>query len=167
MGPFIYTEPRVADTLQKWFASTGELFVELYRPHSGTGGDFYRLLSYADYQNLMERADPGAIVFVSRDRHFPLRGIVDDAFIRHCLEEIKDGESHLIIRPSAYPETIDYLGDGNSHAELKRDLQSARDSEVWVGRDFCMPDKYWIPNTAENALIATKPKFSRRAISSV
>lgn len=157
MGPFTYHEPIVADTLQNWFATEEELFAELYRPHSGAGGDFYRLLAYADYQDLMDKAHPGAILSILRQKQLPIRGIVDDAFISRAIAEITEGDYYIVVGPGAYPDALDFLGSGNRHEELKDELENIRGTEVWVGPDFVMPNNYWESNTAQDALVVIKP----------
>ncbi len=154
MGPFIYTEPVVADTLKNWFGLSGELFVELYKPHSGGSGFLYVLNSYAQYEDLMANAKPGSISFVLRDRQLQIRGVVDDVLISKALNQIADGEYYTIIEPCEYPNSFSYLGEGNTHAELKNDLEKLRGIEVWAGVDPNMPDEYWKENLADDALIA-------------
>jgi len=56
MGPFIYTEPIATNTLRNWLERSGDLFVELYKPHSGAGGDYYIVADFSQYVDLMERA---------------------------------------------------------------------------------------------------------------
>jgi hypothetical protein len=158
MGPFTYTESIVARTLKDWFNTSGELFVELYKPHSGGSGFFYVLNTYAQYEDLMVNAKPGSIAFVLRDRQLPIRGIVDDGFIANAVNQIPDGEYYAVIEPCVYPNSFVYLGDGNTHAELKNDLEKLRGVEVWAGVDLNMPEEYWKENLANNALIAKKPE---------
>jgi hypothetical protein len=158
MGPFIYTEHIVTDTLNDWFKASGELFVELYKPHSGGSGFFYVLNTCAQYEDLMANARTGSISFILRDRQLPIRGIVDDSFIENALNQIPDGEYYTVIEPCVYPNSFVYLGDGNTHAELKSDLEKLRGAEAWAGVDLNMPDEYWKENVADNALIAKKPE---------
>jgi hypothetical protein len=158
VGPFSYTDDVVRKTLTDWFEPSGELFVELHLPHSGGSGFFYILSTFADYLDLMMKAKPGAVSFVLRDRQFPLRGVIDDVFIANTLEHVDDGEYYMIIEPLKYPLQFDVLGDGNTHSELKNDLETLRGKEVWAGLDLKMPNDYWQENLAEDALIALKPE---------
>ena len=159
MGPFIYTEPVVADTLKDWFRASGELFVELYKPKGGGSGDFYVLNSYSQYEDLMANAKPGSISFVLRDRQLPIRGVVDDGLIAEALAQIPEGEYYIIIEPCVYPNSFVHLSDGGrTHEELENDLEKLRGVEVWAGVDLNMPDDYWKEDLADNALIAKKPE---------
>jgi hypothetical protein len=158
MEPFIYTDHIVTDTLNDWFRASGELFVELYKPHSGGSGFFYVLNTYAQYEHLMVNAKPGSISFILRDKQLPIRGIVDDGLIENALKQIPDGEYYAVIEPCVYPNSFVYLGDGNTHSELKNDLEKLRGVEVWAGVDLNMPDEYWKGNHADDALIAKKPE---------
>ena len=158
MGPYTFSEPIVTQMLQDWFSTSAELFIELDRPYSGASGDFYILNSYPQVEDLMTKASPSAVCFVLRDKQCPLRGLVDDTFIQRALDWLKHGDYYIIIEPNSYPQTIRFLGDGNTHLGLERELGDLRGTEVWVGQDFKFPDEYWKENSDLNTLTITKLK---------
>jgi hypothetical protein len=157
MGPFACSEPVVKETLKDWFMRSGELFVELYLPHSGGGGHFYVLTDYWQYEELMAKAKPGSISFVLRDCQLPVRGHVCDELIAQAVKCVGEGSYYLIVKPGLYPTPLTVLADGSTHTALTLDLEKLRGTQVWIGTDFQMPDQYWHENTGEDALIATKP----------
>jgi hypothetical protein len=156
MGPLTYTEPIVAYILEEWFNQSSELFVEVHIPRSGGAGFFCALTSYLQYKDLIARVSPGSVLFVLRDQQLQVRGVVDDSLISQALEQISDGEDYIIIEPCVYPNSASHLGDGNTHAELKNELEGLRGVSVWVGLELDMPDTYWEENTAEDVLIVAK-----------
>jgi len=95
---------------------------------------------------------------VLRDKQLPIRGFVNDDFISKALDQIPDGKHYIIIEPCSYPNSLDYLADGNTHIGLVNDLKKLRGLEVWAGLDLNMPDEYWKENLAEDVLIARKPE---------
>ena len=157
MKPISATEPIVKQTLTEWFGASGELVIELDVPHSGGSGDFYVLNFYAQFEDLILKARPNAIAFVLRDKHFPVRGIVDDALISLSFEKIFDEEYYLIVEPPKFPQRLSFVGDGNTHVELKNDLEKLRGQEVWLGREPEFPNSY-VEQHLENALVICKPK---------
>jgi len=157
LGPFPYDDSIVIKTLREWFETSGELFVELYKPRSGGSGSFYVLKSLDQYDELMVNANPGSFCFVLRDPQLPIRGIVDDGFIARSLSEIASDGYYVVIEPCTFPGDFNYLADGKTHAELKLDLEKLRGKEAWAGDDLNMPGDYSRENYADNALIAKKP----------
>jgi hypothetical protein len=159
MGPYPFSESIVTQILQDWFSASAELFVALDRPHSGASGDFYILNTYPQYEDLIMKASPGSICYILRDKQLPIRGLVDAALIQQALDWFKDGDYYIIIEPSfTYPQTLCLVGDGNTLQELERELRELLGTEVWLGNELGFPNEYWKENTAQNALIITKPK---------
>jgi hypothetical protein len=158
MGPFVYSDPLVKETLTKWFAHSGEIVVELYLPHSGGGGVFFALTDYAQFEDLIATAKPNAICFVLRDRQLPIRGKVTDNLISLAIQQIADGRNYLVLKPSHYPAQLDVVAEGKSHGQLRTDLEILRGEELWIGPDFEMPNEYWHGNAATDALVVVKGK---------
>lgn len=119
-------DPHLQATLQTWLNEMNELFVELYYPHSGGSGWFYLLTPVADVNNLIEQARDGAFFFLLKQKQFPLRGIVGDAFIRQAVTTIADGEDYLITDLAMYPEHVSFFGDGQTHQQLLMVLDELR-----------------------------------------
>ena len=146
----------VQATAQAWLNETGELFVEVYYPHSGGSGTFYLLTSSADFQELIEQAREGALFFVLKQKQFPLRGIVDDAFINQATVAIADDEDYLITDLAIYPEHVSFFGDGQTHKQLLTDLHDLRGVLVGVGHEPDTNPTYWKEDTRYDRLTAIK-----------
>ena len=117
-----------------WLTASGELLIERYYPHSGGSGTYFFIVSLADLAEMTEQARPGAVFYVFRRKQFPIRGIVDDAFFDRALEAIPDGAWYLFTPPSFYPTPVSYES-GNTHLELRAELEARRGALVGLGRD--------------------------------
>jgi hypothetical protein len=148
--------PSVQATLQTWLDETSELFAELYYPHSGSSGWFYLLTSPADLHHLIEQVRDGAIFFLLEQKQFPLRGIVDDAFISQTLATIPDGQDYLITDLATYPEYVSFFGDGDTHKQLLADLHELWGIWVGIGREPDTNSRYWKEDTRPDRLTAMK-----------
>lgn len=159
MGPVNINEALVKETLTAWFAESGDLAIEVYKPRSGCGGDFYIISSYSEFQDLTVKARPGSIIFIVNGRQFPFRGVVNDDFIAEAVRQLADGQAFEIIEPCEYPNVINFLSDGGKgHAELKAELERLRGTAIWLGSELRMPDNYWAENTAPGEMVAIKPE---------
>jgi hypothetical protein len=156
MGPYLYTSPKVKQILTNWFKESNELFVDISLPHSGSSGDFYVLKNFEQYTNLIDKVSPGSICTILREKQLPLRGIVTYEFIKQAIELIPDGTWYRICPPCVYPDKLEYFGCGNTHDELRTELEECLGIEVWVGKDLKLPE-YWKENTHPDLLVVTKP----------
>ncbi len=140
----IYDEPTL-QRVKAWMANAGELLVELNYPHSGGSGTYYFVASFTDLTDMIEQARSGAIFYIYRRQQFPIRGNVDDPFIQRVMNEIPDGEWYLYTQLDFYPMPVSY-GSGNTHTELRTDLEDYRGTFVCVGRDPATLESQYINN---------------------
>ena len=158
MGPLLINDELAEFTISLWLQTSGELLVELYRPHSGGGGVLYILTDMEQYHHMMNNTHPQAILFALRERQFPVRGIGGDSLLDETLGLIAEGEYFLIVSPDVYPKRLDILFDGNTVQKLREAFQNLKGIEIWVGKEPAMPDVYWKQNTVDNELIIVKQK---------
>jgi hypothetical protein len=149
-------DPSIQATAQTWLNETGELFVELYYPHSGGSGRFYLLTAPTNFIDLIEQARDGALFFLLKQKQFPLRGIVDDAFISQATTAVADGEEFLITDLATYPEHVSFLGDGQTHTQLIAELSDLRGRLVAIGHEPDTNPAYWKQDTRPDRLTAIK-----------
>ncbi len=130
------TDPKFLRTLEDWFKSQSEILIEI-RYRCGAGSQDFELLS--SFQALSERIrelPAGACVTAFRKPQLPLRGVVDDNFVAKCLEEIPDDSEYLVaetIRRVYGRRSFFHCGSGESHAELRDDLEECRGTPVAAG----------------------------------
>ena len=119
--------------LADWLEEAGELYVDVYVPHRGGSGTAYFIHTMQDLKSLIKAQEPSweeIIISILRQKQFPLRGT---HLIQEAHKLILDGEWFEIVTPIAYPEKIKYLGDGNTHDELRQELGELQDKLVAIG----------------------------------
>lgn len=130
----LFSESHIA-TLHDWLVETGELYVHLEFPHSGGSGSSYFVRSEREVKELTARQrHPEIEIFIYRHLQYPIRGIADDALLGAALEAISDGVWYSIVSlDDYYPKPCDFLGSGDSHAELVAEFNQVRGKAVGIG----------------------------------
>jgi len=159
MGLLSIHDHFVQQKLVKWFEQSDELFVHIHYPHGGTSGFDYFVSSIPSFEDLVNNARPGAVFFVLRERQFLMRGNVDDDFVRGALESVKDGDWYRIVQGEFYPSQLVYFGSGDTHQNLRHDLNECHGMDVYVGPEPVLPSEYWNwdMNADDKIVIAIKP----------
>ncbi len=130
------TDTTFLETIESWCRGQKEVLA-LVRFRCGAGSREYRLFS--SYSALLEliRASPaGACITIFRNPKLPLRGTVDERFIKTCLAAIPEGAEYLIfetVETVAGKHSWYHYGSGESHAQLKDDLEQSLGLPVVVG----------------------------------
>jgi hypothetical protein len=126
--------------LSDWLKENGELYVDMYWPHSGGGGTGYFIKSLDDLKSLVSQQTWQEIVItIFRNLQFPLRGIADDQLLKAALRQIPDNTPYEIVNLRYYPEYCNYCGSGKGHTELTRELREVFGELVGIGQE---PDVY-------------------------
>jgi hypothetical protein len=126
--------------ISDWLEETGELYVDVYMPHSGGGGTGFFIRSLQDLKSLVAQQNWREISFsVFRRLQFPLRGVADEALLEQALAQIHDGQPYEIVNIRYYPEQCNYAGSGTSHAEFRREFADVMGEFVGIGQE---PDVY-------------------------
>lgn len=124
------------DTLREWFASEAEISL-LYRFRNAAGSKAFELFSSLNaLARKLERLPVGTSVTAFRERQLLLRGVVDDRFITEALRTIADRKEYMLIKlPGLAARENDWMDirAGETHAELREDLDDARGSRVALG----------------------------------
>jgi hypothetical protein len=130
------TDPNFLGTLEDWFRNQSEVLIEI-RYRCGAGSQDFELLP--SFQALFQRIRElplGACVTAFRKPQLPLRGVVDDNFVAKCLKHIPDGSEYLVaetVRRVYGRYSFYHCGSGESHAELRDDLEECRGAPVAAG----------------------------------
>jgi hypothetical protein len=129
-------DAKFLSTLKDWFRDQNEILVEI-RYRRGGGSKSFELFSL--FQALVDRIrelPTGACVTAFKHPQLPLRGVVDDDFVTKCVELIPDGSEYLVtetVRRVYGRCAFFHYGSGESHAELRDDLEECRGAPVAVG----------------------------------
>ncbi len=130
------TDPEFVAKLVRWFDTNPEVLV-LFRFRRAAGSRSYEF--YSSPAALSERIrglPEGTAVSLFSGPQLPIRGIVDDAFVTRCLDAIPEGAEYLVVETMAsIAGTMSWFsnGSGESHVELRDDLESSRGKPVAVG----------------------------------
>lgn len=123
-------------TLENWLGSEGEVLVLIRLSRASGNKSFEFYTSFAVLKERLSQLPADACVTVFRNRQLPLRGIVDDQFIRKCLSTLQDGSEFAVVetdRTTAAPHSRFDFSAGTSHEELREDLESRTGKPVAVG----------------------------------
>jgi hypothetical protein len=128
--------PNVA-LVHTWLESGHALYVWLEFPHGGGGGHAHLIRELADLKRLLLTQTTGELeLYVFREEQFPLRGAAGPELLRDALRLIAPGQWYSIVpADSFYPDRLERLGSGNSHAELEAELSAVFGRTVAIGSE--------------------------------
>jgi hypothetical protein len=130
------TDAEFLRTLKDWFRSQNEILVEIRYRCGGGSQDFELFSSFQALSDRIRELPAGACVTGFRTPQLPLRGFVNDDFVTKCLEQIPDGSEYLVaetVRRVYGRHSFFHCGSGESHAELRDDLEECRGAPVAAG----------------------------------
>lgn len=127
--------PQFLARVRDWIANQGEVLVVLRYLRAGGAKEFSLCQSMADFEQLIAGLPIGTDIEAFRDRQLPLRGIVDDDFISQASTLVGDGAEYLFATLATRVGSIISKNDrlGDSHADLRADLEDFRDQAVAFG----------------------------------
>lgn len=130
------TDKKFLKTLENWLGGQSEIMI-LVR-YSGAAGNksFEFFTSFAALRERLARLKAETSVTAFRKPQLPLRGRVDDEFIRNCLSLIPVGSEFLILETDPRRATRQWLFHheaGESLDELQQALDELRGRLVAVG----------------------------------
>lgn len=147
--------------LEDWLAETGELYVDVYLPHSGADGTPYFIRSLREFKELVaQQTWPEIGISVFRRLQYPVRGVADQALLEQALRQISDGQCYTIVSLNhCYPSRCVFKGRGSTHAELRNDLAEVIGERVGVGQDpFDQYDDAWFLSHPDDVFMLTVSK---------
>src|SRR6266496_1529620 len=138
----LFAPPDLA-MLYDWLQETGELYLDLDRPHSGSrNNSVHFVTSLVELKVIISRETwPDADIEIFRARQYPFRGAADAKLLSMVMGQIPDGEYFKILSVEAdpvAPRTV--IGWGDSYQELRGEFARLEGRQVWVGQDpFDLP----------------------------
>lgn len=123
-------------TVESWLASGLEVLILIRYSRAAGDKSFEFYTSFAALQERLSQLPAEACITVFRNRQLPLRGFVDNEFIRACLSTLPDGSEFAVvetIRTKAGLDTRFDFAAGTSHEELREALDGRRGKSVAVG----------------------------------
>jgi hypothetical protein len=122
-------------TLQEWLCGQREILLLIRYCDAAGAKDFEVFLSFDTLAERLHELPSRASVIAFRQPQLPVRGVVDDDFITGCQSSIPDGAEYLILTTRRSGDHFSPIrwSAGDSHAELREDLEDLRGSFVAVG----------------------------------
>lgn len=130
------TDPKFLDTVESWFRGQPEILALIRYSHAAGNKEFEMFSSFHDFLERLQQLPHLACVIVFRQPQLPIRGVVDDAFIARCLQSISDGSEYVVtetVRRVCGGMSWIHYGAGETHAELRDDLEGCCGSPVAAG----------------------------------
>jgi hypothetical protein len=131
---YLFTSHNLA-LLADWLEETGELYVDVDRPHSGGSSTGYLVRSLQDLKLLVvEQNDRPEIVFrIFRKQQLPLRGIASAELLEQALQQFPTGERFYVAHPDYYPNHCNCQSEGKSHSELRQAVEEEFGELIAIG----------------------------------
>lgn len=130
------SDPGFLGTLKEWLGRQGEILILVHSSRSSGSQGFEFFSNFENLEARLHQLPAGSTVTAFKQNLLPLRGVVDDAFIARCLENIPDDGEYLVVEtvPQMFGDRTwyhDYAGI--SHIELRDDLEESRGIPVAAG----------------------------------
>jgi hypothetical protein len=121
--------------LDRWFSESGELFVDVYHPHSGGGSEHFLLRSVSELDRLLETRPCREIeLCVYRGTPFPYRGIAGPELAAEALAGLPEGDRYAVASLEAQiAGACEILGDTESKEELEALVAEVAGRLVGIG----------------------------------
>jgi|GEM_PF-6354544 len=110
--------------LEDWIRSSGDVLLDLYYPHSASGGTLYLLNDPAQVASVIDEAekakygDGTSILTAIRNKFYPLRGMVSRELIEQMRNAWPGGCFSIVRLDSVWPQSLSCVGDGETREEL-------------------------------------------------
>jgi len=130
------TDERFLATLDEWLRSQREILLLIRYSYAAGSKDFEFFSSFETLTKRLHSLAPRTCVTAFRETQLPFRGVVDENFITACLSGISDGLEFLVaetVPRKAGRALWFHHGAGESHAELREELEGLQGHTVAVG----------------------------------
>jgi hypothetical protein len=124
--------------LHDWLEETGELYLDLDRPHSGgSNNSLHFVRDLAELKVIVSNETwPEVDISIFRAMQYPIRGFAAEKLLATAMKQIPDGEYFTILSVPADPLTpCGVIGWGNCHKELREDFARLQGRYIRVGQD--------------------------------
>jgi hypothetical protein len=111
--------------LYDWLQETGELYMDLDRPHSGGSNNGVHFIeSLAALKGIVSHErHPEVYISIFRLKQYPIRGIVGDSLLATVLEQIPDRQWFSIVSLGDGPlAPCNVIGFGDCHDEMREEF---------------------------------------------
>jgi hypothetical protein len=124
--------------LYDWLQETGELYLDLNRPHSGgTNNSVHFVSDLSELRAIVSNETWPEVDFsIFRAKQYPIRGIADERLLAMVMEQIPDSQYFTILSVGDDPlAPCIEIGSGDCHLELREEFVRLEGRKVLVGQD--------------------------------
>jgi hypothetical protein len=124
--------------LYDWLQETGELYMDLDRPHSGGSNNGVHFIeSLAALKGIVSHErHPEVYISIFRLKQYPIRGIAGDSLLATVLEQIPDRQWFSIVSLGDGPlAPCNVIGFGDCHDEMREEFARLEGKHVRVGQN--------------------------------
>jgi hypothetical protein len=157
-------EPRDLALLNDWLDETGEIYVDLDRPHRGAlDNSVYIVQDLAVLKAIISHElSPEICISIFRRKQYPIRGLAGEALLTTALHDIPDHQWFSIISPGTDVVTpFKVIGWGDCHGELRDAFNQHHGKTIYVGQNpfdyvddrqfFDRPDEVWVARSYQQS----------------
>ena len=137
-----------------WIDATGEVLVLLRYLRAAGRKDFALCRSPADFGRLVSDAPVGTDIIAFRDAKLPIRGTVDESFMRTLMAAVPDGQEWLVLSLETHGDTplSESAEFDDSHAGLRESLTG----DFWGKEAAGGPCPNWIKEDDDTLVSRSK-----------
>ena len=128
------------------------VFVEAYKPHSGSGGENYLIRSPGDLAQLANKSAKGTLLFLGRWR--PLKVVADHRLYERLSSSVSEGVEIAIGKEAYFPEVFSPYYPETTQ-ELRESIEDYEGAVVLVGEEPSFPDRYWEVDETEDVSVVS------------
>jgi hypothetical protein len=137
MNPLSVGDERFLKRLDEWLRGQAEILVLIRFSRAAGNKSFEFITSLEELSERVPKLGPQTCITAFRRPQLPIRGVVDEEFVRSCLIQIPDGSEFLVVEtmPRTAGRASWYRREaGTSHLELQAALEDSFGVHVAVGQ---------------------------------
>lgn len=135
--------PSYLSTVRSWIKATGEVLVIMRYLRAAGAKDYAIVRSAEEFDRLVDVCPIGTDIIVFRDKMLPLRGVVDNTFVKHVQESLPEDMECLFVKMKPEkPGDPRCFGEFGYMRHLNSDLEDMVGETIAIGGcpDFTGPD---------------------------
>jgi hypothetical protein len=135
------TDSAFVGTLESWLRSHSEILVMIRYSAAAGRKEFEFFSSHESLVGRLSQLPSRTSIIAFREPQLPVRGVADADFITTCLSSLSDNSEFLVVETRGRDA---YWGAGETHTELRNELQALIGRPVAVG-----PYPPWLVDNTE------------------
>jgi len=120
-----------------WLEQSGELWMHVEFPYSGSSGTWYRLLSLHHVKEVLDslQESPPIEITIFQDKLFALRGIAGKEILEAASKQITDDEEFTVVELGEGRAFLEWIASDKGLKNLEKILQEVTGRSIAIGLD--------------------------------